>query len=59
MGALRSIGSAAIGLPILHVSEVAATLLQQAINGIEKETLHNDDLVRIGQEVLAAEKAEQ
>lgn len=59
MGALRSIGSAIISLPVLDVSEVAATLLEQAINGIEKETLLNDDLVRIGQKVLAAGKVEQ
>ncbi|KFY36807.1 hypothetical protein V495_07585 [Pseudogymnoascus sp. VKM F-4514 (FW-929)] len=53
MSVVGSIGRAIIGLPILDVSEIAATLLQQAINGIEKETLLNDDLVRIGQTVLA------
>ncbi|KFY31549.1 hypothetical protein V493_01006 [Pseudogymnoascus sp. VKM F-4281 (FW-2241)] len=59
MRTLGSVGRAVIGLPILDVSEIAATMLQQAINGIEKETLLNDDLVRIGQKVLAAEKVEQ
>ncbi|KFY40151.1 hypothetical protein V494_03624 [Pseudogymnoascus sp. VKM F-4513 (FW-928)] len=57
--AVGSVGRAIISLPILDVGEIAATLLQQAINGIEKETLLNDDLVRIGQKVLAAEKVGQ
>ena len=56
---LGSIGCAIISLPILDVSEIAATLLQQALNGIEQETLFTDDLVRIGQKALAAEKVGQ
>ncbi|ELR09269.1 hypothetical protein GMDG_03839 [Pseudogymnoascus destructans 20631-21] len=44
MSVLGSVGRAIIGLPILDVSEIAATLLQQAVNGIEKYTLLNDDL---------------
>lgn len=56
MRTVGSVGRAIIGLPILDVSEIAATLLQQAVNGIEQETLLTEDLVRIGQKALAAEK---
>lgn len=49
MRTVGSVGRAIIGLPILDVSEIAATLLQQAVNGIEQETLLTEDLVRIGQ----------
>ena len=41
-----------IGLPRLHVSEVAAAELDQAIKGFERRVLENDDLVRIGHEAL-------
>jgi hypothetical protein len=40
-----------IGLPRVELDEIAATLLDQAVNGIEKETLLNEDLVRIGRSV--------
>lgn len=43
-----------IGLPRVELDEIAATLLAQAVNGIEKETLLNEDLVRIGRRVLAS-----
>lgn len=59
MKVLGSVGRAIIGLPILDVSEIAATLLQQAVNGIEKDTLLHEDLVRIGQTALATEKVGQ
>jgi hypothetical protein len=32
----------------IDVTEISAALLNQAINGFEKEPLTNDDLVRIG-----------
>ncbi|RDL36229.1 Uncharacterized protein BP5553_06841 [Venustampulla echinocandica] len=53
MNAVRTVGCSIIGLPRVDVSEVAATLLDQAIKGFEKETLLNEDLVRIGQKALA------
>lgn len=56
MGAVATIGRSIIGLPKVDVSEIAATLLEQAVKGIEKETLLNDDLIRIGQKVLETEK---
>lgn len=37
-----------IGLPRVELDEIAAALLDQAVNGVEKETLLNEDLVRIG-----------
>jgi hypothetical protein len=36
----------------VSVTEVAAAMLDQIINGYEKEPLQNDDLVRIGRKVL-------
>ncbi|PQE33672.1 hypothetical protein CJF32_00010841 [Rutstroemia sp. NJR-2017a WRK4] len=49
---LSTIGRAIIGLPKVDVSEISATLLDQAINGFTKETLENADLVEIGQRKL-------
>ncbi|KAF5879573.1 putative nucleoside-diphosphate-sugar epimerase protein [Botrytis fragariae] len=51
---LSTIGRSLIGLPKVDVSQIAATLLEQAVKGIEKETLSNEDLVRIGNKVLSA-----
>jgi len=55
-GLLRTVGRTIIGLPGVEVSEVAATLLDQAVNGIAKETLLNEDLVSIGRKVLAGQQ---
>lgn len=43
------------GLPEVALPKVAAALLDQALNGPEKDTLSNDDLVRIGSKVLAGQ----
>ncbi|TVY14111.1 hypothetical protein LARI1_G008166 [Lachnellula arida] len=53
MSVVQTIGRTIIGLPKVQRSEIAATLLDQAVNGIEKETLLNEDLVRIGGKALA------
>lgn len=53
MKVLQTVGRTIIGLPKVELSEIAATLLDQAVNGFEKETLLNEDLARIGQKVLA------
>ncbi|KAK3305261.1 uncharacterized protein B0T15DRAFT_531771 [Chaetomium strumarium] len=45
-----------IGLPRIQVSEIAAALLDQVVSGFEKDTLRNEDLVRIGQKTLAAQQ---
>ncbi|KAI2462718.1 hypothetical protein F4781DRAFT_438240 [Annulohypoxylon bovei var. microspora] len=52
MNAVKTVGRAIIGLPKVDVSEISATLLDQAVNGFGKETLQNEDLVRIGQGIL-------
>lgn len=54
--ALQTVGRSMIGLPKIQLNEVAAALLDQAINGFDKETLMNEDLVRIGQRALAGHK---
>ncbi|KAJ7682450.1 putative nucleoside-diphosphate-sugar epimerase [Mycena polygramma] len=41
-----------MGIPSVSVPEVAAAMLQQVVNGFEKEPLQNDDLVRIGRQAL-------
>jgi hypothetical protein len=56
MSATKTILSSVIGLPSLEVKEIAATLLDQVVNGFEKETLLNEDLVRIGQKALLEQK---
>ena len=46
MKAVQTVGRS---LCTVDVSEIAAALLDQAIKGIEKDTLLNEDLIRIGQ----------
>ncbi|KAJ4419127.1 hypothetical protein N0V82_005140 [Gnomoniopsis sp. IMI 355080] len=41
------------GIPNIKVEEVAAAILDQVIDGFEKDTLTNDDLIRIGQAALS------
>jgi hypothetical protein len=41
------------GLPHIDLPDIAAALLDQVVCGFEKDTLSNDDLVRIGQRALA------
>lgn len=48
--------SSLIGLPTIEVGEVAAGLSYQAVNGIEKETQLNEDLLRIGRRVLGEQR---
>ncbi|KXX80361.1 Protein FMP52, mitochondrial [Madurella mycetomatis] len=45
-----------IGVPGIKVSEVSAALVHQVVNGFEKETLLNEDMVRIAQGVLEGQK---
>lgn len=40
------------GLPHIDLPDIAAALLDQVTHGFEKDTLSNDDLVRIGQRAL-------
>lgn len=49
----QEIGRSIVQLPKVGVDEIAAALLYQAINGLDKDTLLNQDIVTIGQKVLA------
>ena len=40
------------GIPHIDLPDTAAALLDQVLNGFEKDTLSNADLVRIGQKAL-------
>ncbi|KAK7928101.1 hypothetical protein PG985_005099 [Apiospora marii] len=40
------------GLPNIELRHVAAALLDQVVNGFQKDTLSNDDMSQIGQRVL-------
>lgn len=44
------------GLPHIDLTDIAAALLDQVINGLEKDTLSNDDLVRIGKAALTVQQ---
>lgn len=46
------------GLPLVELQDIAAAMLDQVVNGFEKDTLSNDDLVRIGQKALGGQQKE-
>jgi hypothetical protein len=50
---------AVVGLPEVDVSQVTAALLDQAISGIKKETLLDENLVRIDSELLKGRNASE
>ncbi|KAM5349901.1 hypothetical protein ACJ41O_006406 [Fusarium nematophilum] len=52
MTTAAALAGSIISLPIINVDQVAATLLNQVIEGFEKDTLLNDDLARIGQKAM-------
>jgi len=54
MKVVSTIGRTIIGLPKVDVSEISATLLAQAVGPIEKDTLLNEDLIRIGGKALSS-----
>lgn len=39
--------------PVLHVSELAAAMIDQCLNGISKDTLWSFDLLEIGQRAIS------
>jgi nucleoside-diphosphate-sugar epimerase len=45
------------GVPNIGLHVIAAVLLDQIINGFEKDTLGNDDMIRIGQRVIGEQQA--
>ena len=46
-----------MSVPNVTVAEISAAMLHEIINGFEKEPLENDDLVRIGRQVLTSAEA--
>ncbi|GAW19355.1 hypothetical protein ANO14919_088410 [Xylariales sp. No.14919] len=51
----KNYGRMLFGIPKVSVQEIAAALIDQTVNGIDKDTLENEDLVRIGAKALAAQ----
>ena len=43
-------------VPSVSVVDISAAMLSEVLNGFEKDPLTNEDLVRIGQKVLAGTK---
>ncbi|KAH0499066.1 hypothetical protein TgHK011_006283 [Trichoderma gracile] len=48
LNAFQNVVSSVISVPVVYLHDVAATLLAQALDGIEKETLECADIARIG-----------
>ncbi|KAK9780018.1 putative NAD(P)-binding domain-containing protein [Seiridium cardinale] len=44
------------GLPNIELHDIAAALLNQVVDGFEKDTLSNDDMSLLGQKVLSSQK---
>ena len=42
-----------VSVPSVTVNECSAAMLDQVVNGFEKEPLMNEDLIRIGRRVLS------
>lgn len=51
--ALQTVGCYIINMPRVDVSDLAAAMLHQVVEGFDNCTLLNEDLVRIGQQVRA------
>lgn len=43
------------GLPTIELQDISAALLNQAVEGFEKDTLFSDDMTRLGQNSLHQE----
>jgi hypothetical protein len=56
-GIFMTVVRTVVGFGKVDVSQIAAALIDQAVNGIEKETLLNDDLVLMGEKILKDEPA--
>ncbi|PHH75720.1 hypothetical protein CDD82_4315 [Ophiocordyceps australis] len=54
MGLVQGVGYAMIGLPKIDIVELSAALLSQAVNGIDQETLSNQDLITMGKKAVEA-----
>lgn len=49
---LANLGSKATGFPVIDIREIGAAAVSAAVNGFEKDTLDNDDLVVLGRDKL-------
>jgi hypothetical protein len=56
---VQGIARVLIGLPTIQRDEMAAALLDKAVNGFEKDTFVNEELIEIGQGALKAEAPAQ
>jgi hypothetical protein len=45
-----------LGVPNVELTHISATLIDQAVNGIEKEALLCEDMTRIGSKMLAEQE---
>lgn len=58
-GIAKTIMCTVIGLPRLENKQISAALVDQAVNGLEMETMHNEDLIRIGSKALEGQKSSE
>ncbi|EEU40041.1 uncharacterized protein NECHADRAFT_102411 [Fusarium vanettenii 77-13-4] len=56
---IQGVARVLIGLPTIQRDEMVAALLDKAMNGFEKDTFVNEELIEIGQRVLKAEVPSQ
>ncbi|PHH66825.1 hypothetical protein CDD81_5957 [Ophiocordyceps australis] len=56
MRLVQTVGCTVIGLPKIDVGELSAALLSQAVNGIDQETLSNQDLATMGKKAVEAQE---
>lgn len=60
---IRNLAATIVGatstVPNINASEISAALLNQVIEGFDKDTLLNDDLVSLGRQVLESRKGAQ
>jgi hypothetical protein len=56
-GIFKAVMRTLVCVPKVEATEITATMVDQVVNGFEKETLLNEDLVRIGSEVLQRQEA--
>ncbi|KAJ4179016.1 hypothetical protein NW755_012754 [Fusarium falciforme] len=56
---VQGVARVLIGLPTIQRDEMAAALLDTAVNGFEKDTFVNEELIEIGQRALKAEAPSQ
>lgn len=54
---MKAVGLLSLGyFKALSVEEIAATMIDQVVNGIQKDLLTNNDLATMGQKLLAEQQ---